>query len=238
MSASGVKSPYRNEILAALPTDELERLLPLLTRVQWENGQPIQEREQPIEHMYFVEKGFASMVAEADGAVEVGLAGREAMIGFAALVDPHAVSFNRVFVQTPGGAFRIAASDMRANIHAMPHLHLLLFRALQAQMAQGAQTAACNVQHRLPERLARWLLLAHDRTEGNELLLTQTFLAVMLAVRRSGVTKAAAALQRDGLIENYRGRIVITDRPGLEAAACDCYKRVRQFIALISRRVP
>jgi CRP-like cAMP-binding protein len=234
---TGVDSPYRNEILAALPAEELERLLPLLTRVEWENGQPLQERDQPILYMYLVEKGFASIVADADGAVEVGLAGRESMIGFAALLDPNAVSFNRVFVQTPGGAFRAAASDMRANIHAMPTLQLLLFRALQAQMAQSAQTAACNVQHGLPERLARWLLLAHDRTEGNELHLTQTFLAVMLAVRRSGVTKAAAALQKNGLIENHRGRIVIEDRSGLEAAACDCYRRVKQFIALISSRV-
>jgi CRP-like cAMP-binding protein len=234
---TGVVSPYRNEILAALPTDELERLLPLLTRVEWENGQPLQEPDQPIEHVFFVEKGFASMVAEADGAVEVGLAGRETMIGFAALFDPDAVSFNRVFVQTPGGAFRAQASDMRECIHSMPVLLLLLFRSLQAQTAQSSQTAACNVRHRVPERLARWLLMAHDRTEGNELRLTQTFLAVMLAVRRSGVTKASAALQKEGLIENHRGRIVITDRPGLETAACDCYRRVGEFIALMSNRV-
>jgi CRP-like cAMP-binding protein len=233
----GADSPYRNEILAALPPKELERLLPLLTRVDWENGHSLLERDEPIKYIYFAEKGFASIVAEADGAVEVGLAGRETMIGFAALFDPDAISFNRVFVQTPGGAFRAQAADIRQHIHAMPVLVLLTFRSLQAQTAQSSQTAACNVRHRISERLARWLLLAHDRTEGNELHLTQTFLAVMLAVRRSGVTKAAAALQKEGLIENYRGRIVIADRPGLEARACDCYRRVKEFIALISGRV-
>jgi len=237
MSASGAKSPYRNEILAALPTSEREHLLPLLTRVEWQNGQLLLERHESINFMYFAERGFASVVAEADRAVEVGLAGPETMIGFAALFDPDAISFNRVFVQTPGGAFRIRASDMRENIDAMPALLLLLFRTFQAQIAQSSQTAACNVQHRLSERLARWLLMAHDRTEGNELFLTQTFLSVMLAVRRSGVTKAAAALQQAGLIENHRGRILITDRSGLERAACDCYNNVREFIALMSDRV-
>jgi CRP-like cAMP-binding protein len=234
---TGADSPYRNEILAALPPDELERLLPLLTRVEWENGQSLFERLDSIEYLYFAEQGFASMVAEADGAVEVGVAGRETMIGFAALFDPDAISFTRVFIQSSGGAFRVPAATMREHIHEMPTLRLLLFRSLQAQMAQSSQTSACNVQHSLTQRLARWLLLAHDRTEGNELLLTQTFLAVMLAVRRSGVTRAAAALQKDGLIENHRGRIVIADRPGLETRACSCYQRVQEFVALISRRV-
>jgi CRP-like cAMP-binding protein len=230
-------SPYRNEILAALPPLELGRLLPLLTRVDWENGQSLLERGEPIKCVYFAEKGFASMVAEAGGEVEVGLAGRETMIGLAALFDPDATSFNRVFVQTPGGAFRAQAADIRRHIHMMPVLLLLLFRSLQAQAAQSSQTAACNVRHHVPERLARWLLLAHDRTEGDELRLTQSFLAVMLAVRRSGVTKAAAALQKEGLIENHRGRIIIADRSGLEIRSCDCYKRVKEFIALISGRV-
>ena len=237
MPVTGAQSPYRNEILAALPPAELELLLPLLTRVEWENGEPLLDPEQPIEHIYFVERGFASMVAEAGGAVEVGLAGRETIIGFAALFDPGAISFNRVFIQTPGGGFRVPASIMREKLHAMPTLLVLIFRSLQVQMALTAQTAACNVQHGLPERLARWLLLAHDRTEGNELYLTQTFLAVMLAVRRSGVTKAAAALRRDGLIESGRGHIRIINRPGLERTACDCYQRVRDFAALMSRTV-
>jgi len=228
------RSPYRNEILAALPDDELAMLLPLLTRVEWENGQPLQERHEPIEYMYFAEHGFASMVAEADGGVEVGLAGRETMIGLLGVFDPHAISFNRVFVQTAGGAFRVSAKAMHENIQAMPVLQSLLFGSHQAQIAQSSQTAACNVRHGMNERLARWLLLAHDRTDGNELLLTQRFLSDMLAVRRSGVTRAANALRDAGAIEFHRGRIVITDRQALEKAACECYGRVRAFVALMS----
>src|ERR1700677_1510534 len=102
------RSPYRNEILAALPQDELARLVPLLNRVEWANGQLLHERNDPIEQMYFAEQGFASMVAEADGEVEVGLAGRETMVGLLGAFDPHAISFNRVFVQTAGSAFCVS----------------------------------------------------------------------------------------------------------------------------------
>jgi CRP-like cAMP-binding protein len=228
------RSPYRNEILAALPADDLNRLLPLLSREEWANGQPLQERHEPIEQMYFAERGFASMVAEANGGVEVGLAGRETMIGLIAAFEPHAISFNRIFVQTAGSAFRVSASDLRDNIREMPALQSLLLRSHQAQMAQSYQTAACNVRHGVTERLARWLLLAHDRTDGDELLLTQRFVSDMLAVRRVSVTKAANALRDAGAIESHRGRIVITDRLALEAKACDCYARVRAYIALMS----
>jgi CRP-like cAMP-binding protein len=228
------RSPYRNEILAALPGDELAVLLPLLSRVEWANGQPLQERNEPIEQMYFAESGFASTVAEANGGVEVGLAGRETLIGLLAAFDPHAIAFNRVFVQTAGSALRVSASHLRENIHEMPALRSLLLRSHQAQMAQNSQTAACNVRHGVTERLARWLLLAHDRTDGDELLLTQRFVSDMLAVRRVSVTKAANVLRDAGAVENHRGRIVITDRLALEAKACDCYARVRAFIALIS----
>jgi CRP-like cAMP-binding protein len=228
------RSPYRNEILAALPPDELARLLPLLSRVEWANGQPLQDRNGPIEQMHFPEAGFASTVAEADGGVEVGLAGRETAIGLLAAFDPHAISFNRVFVQTAGSAFRVSSSDLRENIHEMPALQSLLLRSHQGQLAQNSQTAACNVRHGVTKRLARWLLLAHDRTDGDELLLTQRFVSDMLAVRRVSVTKAANVLRDAGAIENHRGRIVIIDRLALEGKACDCYARVRAFIALMS----
>ena len=103
-------------------------------------------------------------------------------------------------------------------------------------MAMVAQTAACNSRHSVTERCSRWLLLAHDMVEGDELALTQEFLAIMLAVRRSGVTIALGSLRQAGLVRNGRGRIVVTDRPGLEAAACSCYARVQGFAASVAAR--
>jgi CRP-like cAMP-binding protein len=190
-----VRSPYRSEILAGLPSNELEIILPLLNWVEWENGQPLQKRHEPIEHTYFAEQGFASMVANASGGVEVGLAGRETMIGLLGAFDPHAISFSRIFVQTAGSAFRVSAPVLRENIHVMPTLQSLLLRSHQGQIAQSFQTAACNVRHGMVQRLARWLLLAHDRTDGDELLLTQRFLSDMPAVRHrppAGAAQAAA----------------------------------------------
>ncbi len=184
---------FRNEVLAALPLVELEPLRLLLTRVRWTNGQALYEPGERIEHVYFVEEGLASVVAEADDAnsrVEAGMAGRESMAGLSALLDPETTSFNRVFVQMAGVAYRMTAPALLESVVTMPTLRRLLFRALDASMAQVAQTAVCNSRHSLPERLARWLLFAHDRVDGDELPLTQAFLSIMLGVRRSGVTIA------------------------------------------------
>jgi CRP-like cAMP-binding protein len=234
------KNSSRNGILTKIPADELARLTPHLTHVRWVNGQPLHAPDERIEHVFFVEQGFASTVADADGleqGVEVGLTGREGLVGLPALFDPEATSFNRVFVQMAGGAYRMPASVLRAVIDNAPTFRMLLYRALQASMAQVAQTAACNSQHNLPERLARWLLLAHDRADGDELLLTQEFLSIMLAVRRSGVTVAIGSLEAAGFIRSRRAHILIADRPGLEDAACDCYRRVTAFEASIAARV-
>jgi CRP-like cAMP-binding protein len=232
---------YKNELLSALPSAELSQLRPHLTRVQWVNGQGLHEAGERIEHVFFVEQGFASMVAEADGATrgtEVGLIGWESMVGFAALLSPQAVSFNRAMVQMPGAALRMPAQVLHDSLGTLPVLRRLLFQALEGAMAQVAQTAACNSQHTLPQRLARWLLMAHDRVDGDEVALTQEFLSIMLAVRRSGVTVAVQALQAAGVIAQRRGRIVICDRPGLEAAACGCYSRVQAFTAAVAARNP
>jgi len=232
---------YKNELLSALPSAELSQLRPHLTRVQWVNGQGLYEAGEHIDRVFFVEQGFASMVAEADGATrgtEVGLIGWEGMVGFAALLSPQAVSFNRAMVQMPGAALRMPAQVLHDSLGTLPVLSRLLFQALEGAMAQVAQTAACNSQHTLPQRLARWLLMAHDRVDGDELALTQEFLSIMLAVRRSGVTVAVQALQAAGVIAQRRGRIVICDRPGLEAAACGCYDRVQAFTAAVAARNP
>ncbi len=235
-------SPLRgNKLLSALPPAEMSRLHPMLTRVRWVNGQGLYEAGERIAQVFFVEEGFASIVAQADGSgdgVEVGLIGREGMVGYPVLLDPEAASYNRAMVQMQGSALRMSASALCDNLDALPVLHRLLFQALEVSMAQVAQTAACNSQHRLLHRLARWLLLAHDRMDGDELALTQEILSIMLGVRRSGITIALGLLQAAAVVDRRRGRVIICDRPGLEAAACGCYGRVQAFTAAVAARTP
>ncbi len=238
---SHVPPPRSNKLLSALPPAEMSRLHPMLTRVRCVNGQGLHEASERIEHVFFVEQGFASLVAHADDGgkgVEVGLIGREGMVGYPVLLGEQAASYNRAMVQTPGGALRMSASALRGNLGIMPVLHRLLSEALQVFMAQMAQTAACNNQHSLSQRLARWLLLAHDRVDGDELALTQEFLGIMLGVQRAGVTIALRLLQTAAVIDQHRGYLIIRDRPGLEAAACSCYARVQAFAAAVEARTP
>ena len=219
----------------------MSRLHPMLTRVHWVSGQVLHEAGERIEHVFFVEQGFASLVAHTDDGgygVEVGLIGREGMVGYPVLLGPEAAFYNRAMVQTPGGALRMSASALRGNVDAMPVLRRMLFGALEVSMAQVAQTAACNSQHRLLHRLARWLLMAHDRMDGDELALTQDFLAYILGVRRSGVTIALGSLQAAAVVDQRRGYVIICDRLGLEAAACSCYAHVQAFAAAVATRTP
>jgi len=228
-----------NELLSMLPPAELGQLRPLLTRVQLVNGQTLHEAGERIEQVFFVEQGFISMVADAPGSspgTEVGLIGREGMVGLPALLGFQAVSFNRAMVQMPGTAHRLAAQALRDRACALPVLWRRLLQALEVSMAQVAQTAACHSQHTVAHRLARWLLMAHDRVDGDELPLKQDLLAKVLAVRRAGVAGALASLQATGVISQKRGRILVCDRVGLEAAACGCYGRVQAFAAAVAVR--
>jgi len=230
-----------NELLSMLPPAELGQLRPLLTRVRLVNGQSLHEAGERIGQVFFVEQGFVLMVAEADGSspgTEVGLIGREGMVGLPALLGSQVASFNRAMVQMPGSALRMSASALRDSLDVLPILRRLLLQALEVSMAQLAQTAACNGQHSLPQRLARWLLMAHDRVDGDEVALTHEFLATMLAVRRSGVTNALGPLQAAAVVGQRRGHVTICDRVGLEAAACGCYGRVQAFAAAVAARNP
>ena len=231
--ADHVGPTFRNDILAALPANEITRLRPHLTRGRMVNGQSLHEPGERIEQVYFFEDGFVSMVSPIDTAqygVEVGLIGREGIVGAAAAFSASIIAFNRAQVQLAGTAFRMSAVSLRAALDDTPVLKQALFRSMEGLMAQVSQTAACNSRHTLSERCSRWLLLAHDRIDGDDLLLTQEFLSIMLAVRRSGVTVAIGTLQSAGLIRTGRGRIVIADRAALEGAACACYGRVQRFV--------
>ena len=158
---------------------------------------------------------------------EVGLVGREGMVGLP-LVFGIETAFIEAMVQAPGAALRMEASAFRHALDEHPALRTLLFRYSEFMHAQVAQTAACNGNHGLEQRLSRWLLMSHDRTNGDELPMTQEFLAMMLCVHRPSVTVAARILQRANLIRYGGGSITVLDRSGLEATACECYGMVRQ----------
>jgi len=234
-SPASTRSVYRNRILQTLPVGELRRLRPYLTRVRLIGGDVLHQAGDPIEYAFFVEQGFVSLVAHADAnesRVEVGLIGRESVVGSSLLLAADTVSYVQSMVQVPGTAYCVPAVTLHASLKQAPTLRQLMRQALEASIVQLAQTAACNSRHTLPERLARWLLMAHDRIDGNELPVTHEILAVMLAVRRPGITIALGTLQTAGLLRHSRGRIEICDRPRLEAAACTCYERVRRFIEI------
>ena len=226
--AVGARPRFRNRLLAALAPAALQVLRPhLLGPVELAQGQTLHRRGYPVADVFFPEAGLASLTAGTmDGDVEVGLTGREGLVGAAVLLDPEAVAVHEAFVQIPGAAWRVPTSALRRAVEQSPALREHLLRYVQSLMVQSGQTAACNARHSVPQRLARWLLMAHDRVDGDELALRQEAVSLMLGVRREGVSVAAGALQASGLIRQSRGRIAVLDRPGLEAAACGCYRAV------------
>jgi CRP-like cAMP-binding protein len=219
----------RNRLLTALPPASLARLWPWLTPVELELHEILQRPEQPVGTVYFSETGWFSMLAmleDGDGA-EVGLVGREGMIGLPVILGDDRDDLE-VIVQCPGSALSMKADALRAAMADDPDLRTLLLRYVLVHHGQVARTAACNGRHQIDQRLARWLLMAHDRAEGDDYPITHEFLSMMLGVRRAGVTVAAGALQKAGLIRYRSGQMTITDRAGLEASACECYGIARR----------
>jgi CRP-like cAMP-binding protein len=229
------QSAVRNDLLAALPPDDFARLVPSLQPVRLDLKQVLHEPERPIEAAYFPESGMVSLVARLeDGAAqEVGIVGREGVVGLAVALGAESVG-TEALVQADGAALRIDVDELRAAFERSAALRALLLRYAQALHAQVSQTAACNGRHVVDERLARWLLMAHDRADGDEFPMTQEFMAMMLGVRRAGVSVAAGVLQKAGVIGHAYGRMTVLDRAGLEAASCECYGAVRrQFERLL-----
>jgi len=218
-----------NRILAALPEEEYEHLLPHLEFATLRYKQALYEPNVPMQFGYFPNSGMICLIAVMrDGAsVEVGVIGKEGFVGTPILLGVKATP-NRALVQIAGNAFRIKAEALEAILARTPRLELMLRRFIQAQAFHLAQSAACNRFHEVEERLARWLLMARDRAGSDVLPLTHELLAEMLGSRRSTVTVAAGALQRGGLIGYRRGRVRILDRTGLENRACECYEVTKQ----------
>jgi CRP-like cAMP-binding protein len=217
-----------NAILAALPPEERARLAPMLQLVDVEPSRTYQRRGEPTRFVYFPVDGLFSLLstAEEGRTVEVGALGCEGFVGLPVVFEDEAPAFDTIG-QIAGKAWRMRAEDLRAELARGGELRRGLLRFAQAQLTQSGQTAACNRLHEIDQRTARWLLHCADWVARERFGLTQEFLAYMLGVRRPSVTTAAALMQRAGFITYHRGVIEILDREGLEGAACECYRLIR-----------
>ncbi len=233
--SSSTASTGKNDLLAALPQRERDRVLKYCERVTLTQDQILGEAGERIGHVYFPIDSFIVLLTEVDrhDALGVDLIGSEGMLG-ASLVLGDDTWPLRARVQGTGSALRMTAADFQEALTTTPVLERQLRLYLCVAMAQLAQTAACAAFHVVDARLACWLLMAHDRAHSNRFYLTHDRLARMLGVRRSGVTTAAGVLQKHNLISYTRGHIAVLDRKGLEQAACGCYREVRNMLKQIA----
>lgn len=214
-----------NLILDSLPRKERDRVMLHCEPVELPFGKILCEPDRPFRYLYFPVSGFISLVTTLGShrPLELALIGNEGMLGATQVLGVNAAP-SRAVVQGSGSALRISPLKLREAMQECPRLLRTLKRYLYVVMAQLAQSVACGHFHEVEPRLARWLLMSHDRAHSDHLQLTHEYLADMLGVRRSGVSIAASALQLRKLIHYSRGRITILDRKGLEAAACECYE--------------
>lgn len=227
LSANRVPRP-ENKILAALPDDEFERLLPKLREISFPIGTMVYIPEERIEYVHFVNRGIISWLTtlEDGNTVEAGIIGPEGVAEFATVLGATSTP-NQGLAQSNVDALRIGAADLIAEFRRGGVLHDLLLRFTHTMFVQVAQTAGCNRLHTLDQRLARWLLMTHDRINGDRFNLTQEYLSRMLGVRRAGVSVAANTLRQLGLIEYRRGDIQVLDRNRLKDVSCECYEVVK-----------
>jgi CRP-like cAMP-binding protein len=221
-------APIYNRLLAALPAGEYRRLLPELEQIALTYGERIYEQGATIEYVYFPNSGIISLLAaaEEEATLEVGIVGREGIVGVAVFLGVE-TSNNNAIVQGQGFAMRMKATAFLTECRQSGMLPRLLRRFTQSLLAQISQSAVCYRYHPAEDRLARWLLMTSDRMDTNEFHLTQDFLSNMLGVRREAVNKSAVILQQQQLISYSRGNILITNRPELELKACRCYAFIK-----------
>jgi len=225
-----------NQLIAMLPRADRRHLIAACEPFELKMSEVLCERGEATRHAYFPTEGFISLVTTIDNhpGLEVGMVGREGMVG-AQLALGVLLTPLRSLVQGPGMSRRIGAGALRQEIDRSAPLQRALNRYLYVLMAQLAASAACLRFHLIGPRLARWLLMSQDRAHADRFRVTHEFLAYMLGVRRVGVTMAAGALQDSGLIHYHRGEVTVLDRPGLEAAACDCYAADQKAYAEMMR---
>jgi CRP-like cAMP-binding protein len=220
--------PGENRLIAALPVDEYERLLPSLHPVSFSLGQVVYEFGGRLEYVYFPTTAIVSLLytMENGSSAEMGLTGNDGVVGIALFMGGGTMP-NRAVVQSAGGALRMRAKVLQDEFAQGGKFQQLLLRYTQALITQISQTAVCNRLHSVEQQLCRWLLLSHDRVKADELIMTQELIGDMLGVRREGVTVAAGRLQDEGAISYVRGHITILDRAKLEETVCECYRVVK-----------
>ena len=217
------QSTLHNQLLAGLAPEDYAALQPHLEPVELELRQVLSEAHQPIEYVYFPEMGMASVTTNSgDSMIEIGVIGREGMTGTPIVLGTDRTPFE-CFIQMAGHGLRLPTAAFKAAIRSHPALDRRLRLYTQALAVQTSATAFANAEHTLEMRLARWLLMWHDRTEGDDIALTHEFLSMMLGVRRPGVTTAIHVLEGNGLIRASRGLITVRDRQGLEKLADNAY---------------
>ena len=221
-------SPPENRLLAALPGDEYERLLPRLHKVSFSLGEVVYEFGGHLDYVYFPTTSIVSLLytMENGTSAEMGLTGNDGVVGIALFMGGGTMP-NRAVVQSAGGAIRMRAKMLQDEFARAGKFQQVLLRYTQALITQISQTAVCNRLHSVEQQLCRWLLLSHDRVKADELIMTQELIADMLGVRREGVTVAAGRLQDAGAISYVRGHITILDRQKLEDTVCECYLVVK-----------
>jgi CRP-like cAMP-binding protein len=220
--------PHANGLLAALPVAELARWLPQLEPVLLTTGQVLYESGTVLGHGWFPTTAVVSLLylTENGGSTEIAVVGHEGFIGTPIYMGGGSTP-SRAVVRNAGLGLRMAAGALREAFMRSPAVMRVLLRYTQALIAQLAQIAVCNRHHSLDQQLCRWLLLSLDRLPGAEIAATQESISHMLGVRREGVTEAAIALQRAGLISYGRGRIVVEDRARLEQRSCECHAVIK-----------
>ena len=221
------KSARMNGILAALPAGEFNRLMPKMEAVPLNLNDVLYLPAERIDYVYFLTDGIISLltILEDGTTIEAAVVGSEGMVGLSVIMGVDKAN-NEALVQASGHALRMRAADLRAKFNKERGLRDWLMRYIHVLLTTVTQNAACNRMHTVEERLARWLLLTHDRVGKSEFVFTQEFMSHMLGVRRAGVSVAANTLRRAGLIDYQRGEITVLNRPGLEDASCECYRTI------------
>ena len=233
---STIHSPKQSHLIATLPAEIFERLLPYLELISMPLGEVLYESGGLLQHAYFPTTAILSLhyVMEDGASAEIAGVGNEGVLGISLFMGGNTTT-SRATVQTGGSGYRLKGNILLEEFNRNGALQKLLLRYTQALITQISQTAVCNRHHSVEQQLCRWLLLTLDRVPTGELTMTQELIASMLGVRREGITETAGNLQREGLISYRRGHITVLDRAGLEKRTCECYTVVKkEFHRLLS----
>jgi CRP-like cAMP-binding protein len=230
--ANALSNWPRNRILLALPSRNLKRLMPELEQIHCQRAQILMNADSVLDHVFFPDSGVVSVVAVyADGnVIEMATVGREGFTDVQAIFGAKRSSI-QLLVQIPGTAAKMSRAAFTRAMQSMPSFRTLIEAYVQAFLEQVMVSVACNGAHSLKQRLARWLLMMLDRSDGDALPITQSLLAEMLGVQRPTITNAFREFERAGLIEGGRRQVTILDRRGLTQASCECYQLVRKRLA-------